>query len=90
MYFLEEHLEDGSFRTAYADTDSICLALTNSNPEPENGSKEDQLRALFDPIVKSDMRESWEKQWKNWFVTTNTVYDKRKPGKLKGKNFIGG
>ena len=85
MFFLEEHLEDGSFKTAYADTDSMCLGLTSSNPEPEDGTKEDQLRALFDPIVKPEKRVSWETHWKDWFVTTNEVWDKRKPGKLKGE-----
>ena len=85
MFFLEEHLQDGAFKTAYADTDSICLGLTKSNPEPEDGTKEDQMRALFDPLVKPEKRESWEAKWKDWIVTTKEVWDIRKPGKLKGK-----
>lgn len=83
MYWLEAHLEDGSFKTVYADTDSMALALTKSNPE--GGNEEQQLRALFDPIVKPSMRESWERDWKDWFVTTNETWNIRKPGKLKGK-----
>ena len=39
---------------------------------------------MFDPIVKPSMRESWENQWEQWFVTTNETKDIRKPGKLKG------
>ena len=83
MYWLESHLEPGSFKTCYADTDSMALALTKSGPE--GGDDEQQLRALFDPLVKPSMRESWEKSWKTWFVTTKETWDVRKPGKLKGK-----
>ena len=42
------------------------------------------MRALFDPIIKPSMKNSWERNWKSWFVTTNTVIDKRTPGKMKG------
>ena len=83
MFYIYEHLEPGSFKTAYADTDSMCFALTKSRDCP-GGTKEEQLRALFDPIIKPSMRESWEKTWKDWFVTTSNVSDIRKPGKLKG------
>ena len=82
MYWLESHLEPGSFKTCYADTDSMALGLTKS--EPEGGDDEQQLRALFDPLVKPSMRKSWEQTWKNWFVTTRETWDVRKPGKLKG------
>ena len=34
------------------------------------------------------MRESWERQWKSWIVTTDSVEDQRKPGKLKRKTNI--
>ena len=83
MYWLEQHLEDGSFKTCYADTDSMALALTKSGPESDD--PEQSLRSLFDPIVKPSMRESWEASWKTWFVTTDEIWDIRKPGKLKGK-----
>ena len=44
---------------------------------------EEQRRAIFDPIVKPSMRESWERHWKEWFVVTDAVEDERFPGKLK-------
>lgn len=59
------------------------LALTNS--KPVKGNREEQYRALFDNLIKEDMRESWEKIWKNWFCTAETVEDDRTPGKLKCK-----
>ena len=40
------------------------------------------LRSVFDPIVKTDMRASWESTWKDWFVYQDTVEDERKPGKV--------
>ena len=82
MYWLEEHLEEGAFKTCYADTDSMALALTKSGPEHEDS--EHNLRSLFDPIVKPSMKQSWEATWKDWFVTTEEIWDIRKPGKLKG------
>ena len=64
----------------------MCLALSETDTEDSySDNKETKLRALFDPLVKPDMRESWENQWTTWFVTTDTVPDLRKPGKLKGK-----
>ena len=87
MYWLEEHLEDGAFKTCYADTDSMALALTRSGPEHKN--PEQNLRALFDPLVKSSKKASWEATWKEWFVTTDEIWDIRKPGKLKGKYQFG-
>ena len=85
MYYLQDHLLPGSFRPSYADTDSICLGLSRTSPIPPKASPEEYYRCLFDPLVKPDMRESWESSWKDWFVTTNTVQDQRKPGKLKSK-----
>ena len=49
----------------------------------EGMTPEEELRAVFDPIVKPEMRESWERNWKKWFVTLATVEDERFPGKLK-------
>ena len=49
----------------------------------EGMTPEEELRAVFDPIVKPEMRESWEAKWKSWFVTLATVEDERFPGKLK-------
>ena len=63
----------------------MCLALTQTDTNNSNSTnKETQLRALFDPIIKPSMRDSWERKWKTWFVTTNSVVDKRTPGKFKG------
>ena len=87
MMFLYRHLKEGSFRPGYADTDSMCLGLSRSRPIPENADPEQYYRAIFDPIVKDEMRDSWERQWKSWFVTTNEVSDQRMPGKLKSKYF---
>ena len=84
MFWLEDHLEEGSFKSCYADTDSMALALTRSGPEMED--PEASLRALFDPLVKPSKKASWEESWKSWFVTTNEIWDIRKPGKLKGKS----
>ena len=64
MYFLYHHLEKGSFINCYADTDSACLATTKSLPLSEKPTEEEKLRAIFDPIVRPEMRESWEAQWK--------------------------
>ena len=86
MYWLYKHLEPGSFRTCYADTDSMCLALTKTDHTAMHIDTESFYRGLFDPIVKSNMRQSWESTWKDWFVTTDDVHDKRKPGKLKGQS----
>ena len=83
MFFIFHHLEPGSFRSVYADTDSICLALTKTLPEQPDCSEEQKYRNLFDPIVRPDMKESWEAQWKNWICTTTEAEDIRKPGKLK-------
>ena len=82
MYFMFKHLEPGSFRTVYADTDSMCLALTKSR-NVQNDSEEEIYRALFDPLVRPEMRQSWEASWKDWFCTTTETEDIRKPGKLK-------
>ena len=63
----------------------MCLGLTKTDlPGSYSTNKEEQLRALFDPLVKPEMKESWERQWKDWFVTTSCIEDLRKPGKLKG------
>ena len=87
MYFLEQHLIDGSFKTAYADTDSMALALTKT--ENQTGTLRQRLKGMFEPIVKSEMKSSWDQQWENWFVTTDQTWDIRRPGKLKGLcNFV--
>ena len=88
MYFLYDHLVPGTFVNCYADTDSMALATTRTRPMTEGMTPEEELRAVFDPIVKPEMRESWETNWKKWFVTEATVEDERFPGKLKRKYFL--
>ena len=85
MYYIYNHLQPGSFRACYADTDSMCLALTKTNHQKMNENTESFYRGLFDPIVKPNMRDSWEKTWKDWFVVSDDIHDIRKPGKLKGE-----
>ena len=84
MDFIYTHLEPGAIVPFYCDTDSIFLGVTDCKPRTESMTPEEKLRAVFDPIVRSDMKESWEANWKSWFVTTNEIEDQRKPGKLKG------
>ena len=85
MFYLYDNLQPGSFRACYADTDSMCLALTRSIKVEENDDLETRLRKIFDPIVRPDRRDVWEQTWRDWFVTTTDVEDQRKPGKLKGE-----
>jgi len=85
MFYLYDNLQPGSFRACYADTDSMCLALTRSIKVQENDDLETRLRKIFDPIVRPDRRNVWEQTWRDWFVTTTDVEDQRKPGKLKGE-----
>ena len=83
MNFLRIHLLPGSFRSSYADTDSMCLGVSRTQPIPEDATPEQYYRCLFDPLVRPDKKDSWESQWKTWFVTTDEIEDQRKPGKLK-------
>ena len=83
MYFLQSHLKKGSYRNAYADTDSICIATSCTADITEDMKTIDKYRAIFDPIVRPEKRDSWEANWESWFVTTDEVEDQRFPGKLK-------
>ena len=88
MEFLFSHLQSGAVVPFYCDTDSIFLGLTDCKPRTDDMTTEEKLRALYDPIVRPEMKDSWESKWKDWFVTTDSVYDQRKPGKLKGMMHI--
>ena len=83
MYYLKDHLIAGSYRNAYCDTDSMCIATSKTFDFDSSMDLEAQYRAIFDPIVRPEMRQSWEATWKSWFVTTTQVEDQRFPGKLK-------
>ena len=85
MWYLFDHLEKGSFKTCYADTDSMAIATTRTAEFSDDMTTEQKYRAVFDPIVRPEMRESWEATWKSWFVTTDTIEDGLTPGKLKCK-----
>ena len=83
MFYLFDHLEPGSFKASYADTDSMCLGLSQTRPIEPNMNLEQYHRAIFDDLVKPSMKQSWEATWRQWFVTTDQVEDERLPGKLK-------
>ena len=89
MWFLKNHLIPGTFTTVYCDTDSMAIATCRSDPELQSKqTSEEQLRAVFDPIVRPEMREQWETNWKRFFVTEDTVEDEKFPGKLKCKHIL--
>ena len=85
MWYIHDHLEKGSFKTCYADTDSMAIATTSTAEIRDDMTTEEKYRAVFDPIIRPEMRESWEATWKSWFVTTDTIEDGLYPGKLKSK-----
>ena len=85
MWFLKNHLIPGTFSTVYCDTDSMAIATCRTDRHSIKQTSEEQLRAVFDPIVRPEMRDQWEANWKRWFVTEDTVEDEKFPGKLKCK-----
>ena len=85
MFYIFDHTIEGALVPCYADTDSMALATTDTRQVPETASVEEKYAAIFEPIIKPEMRDSWEKTWKQWFVTTTDVSDTLFPGKLKCK-----
>ena len=85
MYFLKSHLVDGSFRTVYCDTDSMAIALSKSK-FVETDDLEMFYKGLFDGIIKENMRESWDAQWRSWFVYSRDPEIEKKPGLMKRKS----
>ena len=84
MMFLYKHWKPGSFRPVYCDTDSMAIALSNST-FTESEDPEEFYRGLFDSLVKEEMKDSWEANWKKWFVTTKQPEIEKKPGLMKCK-----
>ena len=85
IWFLKDHLTEGSYRLVYADTDSIAMACTGT-PDVSGLTRGDKMRAIFDPMLKDDKKKSFYNEWINWFVLTDRVEDIRKPGLLKSKS----
>ena len=63
------------------------MALVTSKTAELNDSMsiEERYTAVFEPIVRPNMRESWKQNWKKWFCTTGTIEENLTPGKLKCK-----
>ena len=82
--FLRDHLRPGSYKLAYADTDSIAIGTTGSF-HYEGDDRKEKIRRMFEPMLKIDMKASFFENWHEWFVLSDRVEDLRKPGLLKGK-----
>ena len=63
----------------------MAIALTKSQPIRQNASRIEVYRAIFDPIVKPEMKKSWDDQFEQWFVVTDSIEESLVPGKLKGE-----
>ena len=50
-------MKPGSFILTYSDTDSIALAVTQSESTPQNVGLERNLDAIFRPILRDDKHE---------------------------------
>lgn len=65
----------------------MAIATTKSNLITKEMTTLERYSAVFDPIVKPTMRQSWNDSWKNWFCTQDTIEENLTPGKLKCKSF---
>ena len=63
----------------------MALATTKTASITEDMSIEERYAAVFEPIVRPEMKASWNAKWKNWFCTTGTIEENLTPGKLKCK-----
>ena len=50
-------MKPGSFILTYSDTDSIALAVTQTESTPHNVGLERNLDAIFRPILRDDKHE---------------------------------
>ena len=84
MKFLFDHLLPGSFKPVYCDTDSMTLATTRSADDYNGTDLPRFYESTFGPIIRPEMRESWDRQMSQWFVLDlNDMNDSLKIGKLK-------
>ena len=44
---------------------------------------EEKMDAIYHNIIRPEMRDSWSKSYRNWFVTSDRAEDIRKPGLFK-------
>ena len=77
----------GNFKTfkSFIYCFSMAIATTRTGPITEDMTTLQRYTAVFDSIVRPEMRDSWNKKWKDWFCTLNTVEENLTPGKLKCK-----
>ena len=87
IYFLEEHLIEGSYRFLYADTDSIAIGSSKTEIIHENDSLLAKMKKVFLPIVKPNFKDKFLDRWHNYFVLDDTIEQKRMPGLLKSMIF---
>ena len=85
MFFLKDNLVPGTFTPCYADTDSMAVATCRTGELRAGMSPEEELRAVFDPILRPERRQHWYDNWSKWFVLTREVEDEKFPGRFKSK-----
>ena len=85
MFFLKDHLVPGTFEPCYADTDSMAIVTCRTRELRLDMTPEEEMTAVFDPILQPEKRQSWYENWSKWFVLTRETEDEKFPGKLKCK-----
>ena len=87
VMFIDDHLQPGSFQLTYSDTDSIGMAMCDTDLTAYRAATnlEEKIDAIFGPVIKPDKFCSWEEQYRNWFVHNESVQNQLKPGLLKCK-----
>ena len=63
----------------------MAIATTRTGPITAEMTTLQRYSAVFDSIVRPEMRDSWNAKWRNWFCTLDTVEENLTPGKLKCK-----
>ena len=48
-------------------------------------TRKEKMEGVFLPIVRPDKKTQFLSQWHKWFVLSDSVEEKRFPGKLKSK-----